>query len=42
MLDDNDQHSSATLRAIAILETIANADGPLVVDHGGDGLPKRP
>lgn len=29
MLDKSDKHASATLRAIAILETIAGADGPL-------------
>lgn len=42
MLNDNDLHSSATLRAIAILETIANADGPLglVEIMAATGLPK--
>ena len=42
MLDNNDPHSSATLRAIAILEAIANADGPLglVEIMAATGLPK--
>lgn len=41
-MPDNSDHSSATLRAIAILETIAGADGPLgLVDlMAATGLPK--
>ena len=42
MLDKDDQHGSATLRAIAILEAIAGADGPLglVELMAATGLPK--
>ncbi len=42
MLDNSDKHASATLRAIAILETIAGADGPLglVEIMAATGLPK--
>ncbi len=42
MLDNSDQQSSASLRAIAILETISAADGPLglVEIMAATGLPK--